>query len=136
MVVTVTRESRSDEGTFGHLTTDVFTCHTGELPWRDNHSGKSCIPVGAYECRWAYSAHLGHDCYHVTNVPHREGILIHSANYMGDVDKGLRAQVSGCIALGNSIGILNTQRAILGSKKTIAAFEALLDKKPFTLVIG
>lgn len=64
--------------------------HTIELPWKDNHTGVSCIPEGRYQLAKQYSTRFG---WHwlVMEVPAREGILIHPAN---DALKELR----GCIA--------------------------------------
>ena len=51
--VYIRRTETDDEGTFGVLTTDSgFQVYTGELPWRWNIPGKSCIPPGEYECIW------------------------------------------------------------------------------------
>jgi len=79
------------EGTNGQ----IFYCgclmlYSIELPWKDNHTGVSCIPEGKYEllkrCSPKLSRHLL-----VMNVPGRKLILIHPAN---DASHELR----GCIA--------------------------------------
>jgi hypothetical protein len=138
---TLTRSPSTDDGTFGKLVLDDGTTFfTGELPWRDNKNGTSCIPPGpeessiVYLCKRIDSPKHG-PCYQVTGVPHRDMIEIHSANYMGDSTKGKICQLLGCIALGMSIGILNGQMAVLRSKVAIAAFEKNLNEENFELTI-
>jgi len=139
-IATLIREENTDEGTFGKLfIDDEFCCHTLELPWRDNVSRYSCIPVGQYECHWITSPKHGH-CYQVTNVPGRSMIEIHSANFAGDVQQGYVSQLLGCIALGTSVGELDAgggeQRAILHSKEAIRKFEDEMNKEDFLLIIS
>lgn len=125
----------SDDGTFGILLLDDHTSFcTGELPWRDNKNGISCIPEGKYFCRWINSPKHG-ECYQVTAVPYRDFIEIHSANFMGDVSKGKLSQLLGCISLGKSIGQLNGQTAVLASKQAIAEFDANMGHEDFELTI-
>jgi hypothetical protein len=63
---------------------------TIELPWKDNHTGVSCIPEGRYRLLKRYSPRFEWHLL-VKDVPAREDILIHPAN---DALKELR----GCIA--------------------------------------
>lgn len=93
------RKRTGDSGTFGELEIDGEKFKTGELPWRDNARGKSCVPAGEYLVEWDPSPKYGFK-YELRDVPGRTVILIHSANFMGDEDKGLKAEVDGCIALG------------------------------------
>lgn len=141
--VTIIRTSRGDEGTFGKLSTQLddkdFYCVTGELPWRDNKTSISCIPVGVYQCDYAKSPSKGM-CYHVRNVPDRGGILIHSANWMGDKSEGFYSQVEGCIALGMSLSKMQRagypiQDAITNSASTVKLFEQFMNHQPFELHI-
>lgn len=133
--VRITRSERSDQGTFGVLLTNSgFTCWTGELPWRNNQTGVSCIPAGTYFCHYLLSPSKGM-CYHVQNVPGRTHILFHSANWMGDVSKGLKSQLNGCIALGVKVGPLEGQKALLSSKISVTAFVQDLKEEPFELTI-
>lgn len=74
-------------------------------------------------------------CYHVQDVPDRDDIEIHSANYAGDVAKGLRCQLLGCIAPGLAIGQLAGQRAVLQSKEALMALETALNHESFMLTI-
>ena len=64
--------------------------YTIELPWKDNHTGVSCIPEGRYELIRRFSPRFAWHLM-VRDVPARESILIHPAN---DALEELR----GCIA--------------------------------------
>jgi hypothetical protein len=65
-------------------------CYTIELPWKDNHTGVSCIPVGKYELVKRYSLKL-HWHLELMDVPGRQFILIHPAN-------NALVELKGCIA--------------------------------------
>jgi hypothetical protein len=71
----------------------IFQCYTLELPWKDNQQNISCIPPGRYAItpRWSkkYKDHI-----HILDVPGREWILIHEANFV--------SQLRGCIAVGRA----------------------------------
>jgi hypothetical protein len=132
---TLTREESTDQGTFGRLETDSgLTLRTGELPWRDNASGKSCIPPGTYTVTFRNSPKHG-PCYHVENVPGRTDIEIHSANWMGDREKGFRCELLGCIAPGVTIGNLSGQRAVISSRMAISMLEEAMGRETFELTI-
>jgi hypothetical protein len=133
-IVTIKRTSMGDDGTFGTLEVDGETFVTGELPWRDNKCGRSCIPAGVYAVSWEPSGKYGHK-YEVQGVAGRSDILLHAANFVGDRDKGRKAQVDGCIALGGSISRMENQTTVMGSKSAVEKFEALLNKEPFKLVV-
>lgn len=129
------RMKMSDMGTEGMLITDDgFNCKTMELPWRDNQVGKSCIPSGEYECVLRKSPRFGL-VYCVTKVPNRSYILIHQGNYSGDVTKGYKTSVEGCILLGKDFGWLSEQRAVLNSRITVRAFMNHMKNKDFTLTV-
>lgn len=134
--VTLQREKSKDEGTFGVVSVEAgaFTCVSGELPWRDNAIGISCIPAGTYPCTYRNSPSHGM-CYHVENVLGRTDVEIHSANFVGALDKGYKCQLLGCIALGLSISPLDGQMAVRTSRDAVAAFENYLGKQTFTLII-
>jgi len=135
MDATLTRVPWTDQGTFGtFVLADGTSFYSLELPWRDNDNGVSCIPPGTYICKWIESPKHG-ECYQVMNVAGRDMIEIHSANFGGDSNKGFISQLLGCIALGNSIGILNGQLAVLNSKGAIAAFEGKQAQQDFQLTI-
>lgn len=124
-----------DQGTFGRFSAGGFTAFTGELPWRDNRSNVSCIPPGLYECRWTMSPRFRRHMYLLLETEPRAGIRKHSANLMGDVTMGYRAQLNGCIALGERLGWLDRQKALLLSAPAMRRFEAMMAGKPFTLEI-
>lgn len=139
---TLIRLPSIDAGTFGTITTDSgFTCRSGELPWKKNVHDSSCIPVGIYTVVWALSPSKGM-CYHVQDVPGRTSILIHSANYMGDVTKTnpstsfpYVAQLLGCISPGLDVAELANQQAVISSKTALARLEADLNYESFELTI-
>ena len=88
--------TKQDTNTLGQL--DVFdgdelidTVYTLELPWKDNERRVSCIPIGTYTLKLHTSPKFGR-CYWVKDVPNRDAILIHPANYT--------RQLLGCIAVG------------------------------------
>lgn len=137
--ITLTRLESSDQGTFGTIIVPdgdwVHYFYTGELAWRDNASNVSCIPPGLYRCTWTYSPRFKRQMYLVDGVKDRGGIRKHSANFMGDDTKGYRRQLNGCIALGEKLGWIEGQKALLLSAPAVRRFEALLAGQPFELEI-
>ena len=133
--VLIERTETGDTGTFGILKSGSgFSCYTLELPWHENKTDISCIPTGVYICKYLPSPKHG-NCYHVTDVPGRTSVEIHSANWAGDVSRGLKSQLLGCIAIGRSIDTVVDQKGLMSSKDAISAFEADQDKKDFQLEI-
>lgn len=93
----LTRKYKSDQ-TLGALIVmddgiQIYSCKTLELPWFQNKRRMSCIPVGMYEVIKRVSPNHG-DHFHIQNVPERDMILMHSANFT--------RQLLGCIAPGKS----------------------------------
>lgn len=132
---TLTRTETSDQGTFGTMVTDTgTTVRTGELPWRDNQQGLSCIPAGTYTVTWGDSPAHG-PCYHVQNVPGRTDIEIHAANLMGDTTKGFRCELLGCIAPGLHVGDFGGQRAVVASRPGLQRLILDLNTEDFQLTI-
>lgn len=130
------RIETGDQGTFGILITDDGSWfYSGELPWRDNRSNISCVPAGEYTCTFTYSPRFKRRLYLVGPVLNRSGIRKHSANLMGDASKGYKAQLNGCISLGEKLGWLDGQKAILVSQPAISKLERLMEGKPFILEI-
>lgn len=76
------------EGTNGELYTRIS--HTIELPWLGNMRNRSCIPEGRYEVLQRFTEKHKHH-YILSNVPGRQGILIHAAN-------NALTELKGCIA--------------------------------------
>ena len=133
----LTREETSAQGTFGTLETDSgLKLATGELPWRLNEGGKSCIIPGEYPCNWRFSPKHDRKVYHVDKVAGRSDIEIHAGNYCGDVAQDFKSDVLGCILLGGAVGDLTGQRGVLRSKKAIADFEDDMQGADFKLIVG
>ena len=141
-IVEIRRSQSSDEGTFGKLFIDnKFFCCTGELPDNagnpdvPNERSTDCIPKGEYEVHPKQSPKFG-STYEVKNVPNRSAILIHAGNFCGNVKKGWRSDVEGCILLGTATGCLGNQKAVLRSKEAVDKFKLFMGKKPFKLLIS
>ena len=102
MKLILTRKSKLELITLGELevwdeSTDtgkpLYKCYTIELPWKDNKSRVSCIPAGIYgvvTCK--RSPHIQYEHYDILDVPNRDGIKIHIANYV--------RSLLGCVAVG------------------------------------
>lgn len=70
---------------------EKFRFKTMELPWKNNERKVSCIPAGTYQVvRRVSTKYKLH--FHILDVPERDWILIHPANYS--------RQLMGCIAPG------------------------------------
>ncbi len=54
---------------------------------------------------------------------------------MGDATLGYRSHLNGCIALGEKLGTIDNQKAILLSTSAIRKFEKLMDGQNFILEI-
>ena len=134
MRLTLTRTSVSDEGTFGSLTGEGLLLYTAELPWKNNAKRVSCIMPGSYICR-PYSSARFPNVYEVTKVPGRSAILIHSGNHAGDVSKGLRSDVEGCILVGTGMRRFLGQTAAISSRLALNQLRAAIGKNKFELVI-
>lgn len=133
--VRLLRQESGDQGTFGMLFVAEMSFFTGELPWRQNAPSISCIPEGAYPCEWNMSSKFHRRMYLINGVPDRAGIRIHPANYMGDASLGWKCQLNGCIALGERIGQMKKQKALLDSANAVHRFEALMGEAPFILEV-
>jgi hypothetical protein len=130
MNLTIRSGPSRDDGTFGTAELDDGTIFDSlELPWRDNAPGKSCILQGSYTAQLVNSPHFGFPVWQLQFVPGRSFIEIHPANWAGNVDKGLYADLLGCIGLGHGVGVLQPpeatyapQLAILSSRAAFAEF--------------
>lgn len=129
------REDQSDQGTFGRIVAKALTLFTGELPWRGNAPSISCVPPGTYSAAFTHSPRFGRHLYLVGVVPHRSGIRVHPANFMGAADKGYRCQLNGCIALGEKLGWMGGQKVVLLSAPAVRRLESLFGGQPFQLEI-
>lgn len=131
----ILRAPSSDHGVFGMMRAGSFSSYSGELPDRQNRPMLSCVLAGFFDVIWTFSPHLQRETYRLVDVPERSGVLKHSANLMGDVVLGLKAQLNGCIALGERLGWIGAQRALLLSKPAVRRFEDYMGRKPFRLEI-
>ena len=135
------RLETSDQGTFGVLAFDDFAVHSLELPYRDNRPNVSCIlPPGEYTVTRRFSPHFKKYTYYVQSVPGRSFILIHGANFAGDVDTGWQSHLQGCIALGMETGSAvnrhgQRQKCVFRSREAVSRLEAKLDFQDFKLTI-
>lgn len=128
------RTETGDEGTFGLLLYDGRVLYTGELPWRDNERGKSCIPAGIYDVFMRVSSRFGR-VYEVKDVTGRTAILLHNGNWCGDDALGFKTHVDGCILLGLDRGRLDGQNAVFSSRRARHKIEAEMGGAPFKLEI-
>lgn len=117
----------SDDGTqtLGELAINdlngvtLFSCKTLELPYKDNMKRKSCIPKGTYKVKKRSSLKYGSH-FHIQDVPNRDFILIHNANYW--------FQLLGCIAVGENHIDINKdgKKDVTNSKVTMAKLNKYL----------
>jgi hypothetical protein len=133
-IVNIFRTRRSSHGSEGILSFGSFHCYSLELPWKDNRSNVSCIPPGTYHVKIRISPKYGR-VYWVTKVKGRTYILMHSGNYAGEIEEGLKSHTNGCLLLGRIRGWLAGQRAVLCSRPTVRKFMSLLGGRDFTLNI-
>ena len=131
----IERLESTDQGTFGRILAGGLTLFTGELPWRDNRFQRSCIPPATYRARLVYVPKFGKHCYWLQPTAPRTSILMHAATFMGDVEKGLRSHLQGCIALGERLGWIERQKCVLLSSPAMRRFEAAMGRSPFILEI-
>lgn len=135
-LVLLQRFETSDQGTFGRiLCPGGLVLFTGELPWRDNASSISCLPPGKYPTAMTWSPRFKRKMYLLGNTDPRVGIRAHSANFMGDKSLGYKMQLNGCIALGERLGTMDGQKALLFSAPAVRRFETFMGHDPFMLEI-
>lgn len=145
--LTIIRDETGDEGTFsiGMLTQgenrlgwwDFIEC-----PWRDNKEGISCIPPGTYRARVIDSPHFHRKVYLLQDVPDRDAIEIHVANWAGDVELGYHSNLKGCLAPGTGRdeivppGGEMKQKAVVSSGVALNALIAATDGEEIEVVIA
>lgn len=76
----------------------IYQFRTLELPWQDNSTKTSRIPVGSYQCKKWKSPRHG-NCFKIMSVVGRTDILIHKGNYHFDT--------LGCILVGDMLSDIN-----------------------------
>lgn len=134
----IVRVSESDEGTFGYCIVNGKVFRSLELPDRGNQRNISRIPAGEYDVEYVRTRrpHSGRwFSYWIKDVPDRSGILVHSGNWAGDRLKGLKSHSWGCILLGQSVGTLGGQRALISSRPAVYAFNEAMRHGPGKLTI-
>lgn len=129
------RFDQSDQGTFGRFVAQGLSLFSAELPARGNAPSISCIPPGAYSATLTHSPRFGRPLYLIAPVSDRTGIRCHAANLMGDTALGFKSQLNGCIALGERLGYIDGQKALLLSAPAMRRFEAYFKGKTFILEI-
>lgn len=120
------RKPSTDQGTLGvFIIPEVdFKCFTIELPWRDNATGISCIPVGTYHLYRRWSDHWRGFVYQFRNVPQRIAIQSHTGNVAGDKSLGYKSHSLGCVLVGSVVCEIWGQLAVGNSKNTFRKFLA------------
>ena len=83
--------------------TIAFSCSTLELPNLNNQHNISCIPEGIYQVvKEKPHDNFNYNHFRILDVPGRDGILIHIANYV--------SQLRGCIAIGRDLVDMNKDK--------------------------
>lgn len=130
------RHETGDQGTFGRMWARGLSLYSGELPDRGNAPNVSCIPrPGLHHVAWTWSPAFRRPMYLLLGTAPRAGIREHAANFMGDATKGWRKQLNGCIALGEKLGWMGGQKALLLSAPAVRRFEDHMGHRPFVLEI-
>lgn len=113
--------------TLGEGQVGDFKFVTLELPWKNNQRKVSCIPPGTYKGVKRTSPKYGLHV-HILDVPGRDLILMHNANYV--------TQLEGCIAVGESVKDINADGTldVTNSVKTLKKLVSLLPDS-FTIII-
>lgn len=127
-IVELIRLEESEQGTIGILKIDkeVF-CFSLEPADRLNKPNESCIPIQQYMCRRVLSPRFG-ETFMITDVPNRTNVLFHKGN--------TEDNTLGCVLLGQTVGKLKGQRAILNSGKSFDSFMiAMAGAQTFHLTI-
>lgn len=109
---------------------------TIELPWVENKTNVSCIPEGTYELSKRASGVVMRTSkgkyqagWEVTNVLGRTYIMIHIGNTTSDF--------AGCIGIGQGLGVVKGQWAILNSSVSFNKFMSEMDQhKKWEMIIN
>ncbi len=87
------------------LSDQTRICYTLELPWKNNQDDISCVPLGTYGLIINMSEKFETLLPLLLDVPERDGIRLHAANY--------KHQLKGCIAPVTTLIIMS--KKIFGS---------------------
>lgn len=137
MHVTILRDPFLPDVTLGRMFIDGMDqqsawLYTLEEPWKDNQPDISCVLDGTYDCiphGWDNDPHLHQkQCWELTNVPNRKGILIHSGNTVNDI--------RGCVLVGTVRDHLNQLPAVLHSKDAMHILRGIIGQNGFKLTIN
>jgi len=115
----------------------IFACDTIELPYKNNAPQISCIPKGVYDVVYRESKKYPRH-YHILDVPNRDFILVHQANFVGSPNpKTRKPDLLGCIGVGNGYGDINGDGIVelLRSTPTLKRLLEVMGKESFTLTI-
>ena len=120
-IVELIRLEETRQGTIGALKIDkeVF-CWTLEPPDRLNERNRSSIPAQQYICKPFDSQRHG-KTFQIEDVPGRDYVLFHAGNTVSHTE--------GCVILGQTIGKLRGDRAVLNSGVTFARFMTTMEKE-------
>jgi hypothetical protein len=129
MIANLYRYAHDKKHTLGIFIIQSQVFWTIERAWQDNKVNESCIPMGEYDVEFLPKSRSGKykNCYYLTKVPGRSGILIHNGN--------LAIHSKGCIILGTRAGKLAGQPAVLNSKSAMRELNRITGTEPFTLRI-
>jgi hypothetical protein len=106
----------------------LFACKTLELPWLDNKRRISCIPKGLYHTIKHQSPKYG-ECFWLTNVKDRSGILIHHGNFAASKNPRTgKPDTLGCILPGQAFADIDGDgyTDVTSSKPTLRKLLKLL----------
>ena len=115
----------------------IFACDTIELPYINNQKQISCIPKGFYLVKYRESAKYPRH-YHLQDVPNRDLILVHQANFVGSKNpKTRKPDLLGCIGVGNGYGDIDGDGTVelLKSTPTLKKLLEVMGKEDFHLTI-
>lgn len=118
-MIEIRRHTTGKMGTFGVLLqNEAPLCDIIEKPWLDNHPQISCIPAGTYDVVTYLSPSKGYKVWLLKNVPGREYIEIHIANF--------ESELLGCLAPGQGYLTLQDKTGIANSGTTFKYLQSKL----------
>ena len=139
---TYTRQWHSDAGVFGPFIVQDQTFYLAGLPVGITVPNESDIPEGQWLCESAYSPKFQRIVYHIRNVPNNPNDEIHFGNWAGDTakinpntGKPYLSSVTGCLAIGLGLGIIEGQDAVTKSDLAFDQFMKLTNGESFMLNI-
>lgn len=107
----------------------IFNCDTLELPWKNNNTQVSCIPLGEYVVVKRWSPARGNHL-HILDVPGRTWVLIHAGNYHTDI--------LGCVLVGSDLKDLNKdgELDVINSRITLNKILNILPSQVKLEIVG